>query len=115
MAPLTPPPRIRLSRLRDIGCSIWDPIGLLPGGENWDDPDNLCFADEYDRYLIAAAGQLRRGTAADEVVDYLLKVVTEYMALAETPECRERALAVVVAINAEQQLWASLDGQDGGV
>jgi len=27
--PLTPPPEIKLSRLRDIGWSKWDPIGLL--------------------------------------------------------------------------------------
>ncbi|MBB4630217.1 hypothetical protein SAMN04244581_04955, partial [Paracoccus denitrificans] len=46
-------PRIKLSKLRDIGWSLWDPIGLLdpesPAGR-WDDEANLSFADEYDSY-----------------------------------------------------------------
>ncbi|MQB10854.1 hypothetical protein FCH38_14925 [Agrobacterium tumefaciens] len=115
MAPLTPPPRIRLSRLRDIGWSVWDPIGLMPAGENWNDAGNLCFADEYDNYLIAAAGQLRRGIAAAEVADYLVGIEAEHMALGETPGCRERALAVVAAINADPQLWTLPEGQDVAV
>ena len=32
MAPASPQPRIRLSKLRDIGWTLWDPIGLLQEG-----------------------------------------------------------------------------------
>ena len=63
-------PKVRLSRLRDIGWSIWDPIGLLAEGETWDQKP---FADEYDSYLMHAAGQLRRNVPTEEVVDYLYR------------------------------------------
>ena len=67
--PLTPPPKLKLSRLRDIGWSIWDPIGLMGSEQNWDDEDCRPFADEYDSYLIQAAGQLRRGIADVDVAN----------------------------------------------
>ena len=44
-----------LNRLRDIGWTLWDPIGLLPPEGEWDDCANRSFAGEYDQYLIAAA------------------------------------------------------------
>ena len=40
---------LKLSRLRDIRWSEWDPIGLLPKGEIWDHKN---FADEYDSKYI---------------------------------------------------------------
>ncbi|MBO9197506.1 hypothetical protein J5277_25655 [Rhizobium sp. 16-449-1b] len=42
------PPVIDLSRLRDIGSSLWDPIGLMPEGWTWRDDDAAGFEDEYD-------------------------------------------------------------------
>ncbi|WP_254433689.1 hypothetical protein [Paracoccus yeei] len=82
MTEIAPHPRIKLSKLRDIGWSLWDPIGLLdpesrPG--RWYDEADLSFADEYDSYLIAAASQLRRGTPRDEVVAFLVEIETEHM------------------------------------
>ena len=47
-------PRFQLSRLREIGWSKWDPIGV--GGPEHDWP-----SDEYDTYLLQAAGQLWHG------------------------------------------------------
>ena len=80
MTEIAPQPRIKLSKLRDIGWTLWDPIGLLdpesrPG--RWDDEANLSFADEYDSYLIAAASQLRRGTPRDEVIAFLVEIETD--------------------------------------
>ena len=40
---MTKRPKIRLSRLRDIGWSTWDPIGLLENNQSWED---VGYADE---------------------------------------------------------------------
>ena len=50
-------PKLRLSRLRDIGWSLWDPIGLNDFGDDW---ESVTFADEYDSYLIKVAGMLKK-------------------------------------------------------
>jgi hypothetical protein len=105
----SPQPRVKLSRLRDIGWELWDPIGLLgaaghfPG--RWSDAANQSFADEYDRYLISAASQLRSGTPRARVVDYLVGIETQNMALRERPDTRKRAEAVVDAILADDTIW----------
>lgn len=102
---MKPRPKIKLSRLRDIGWSLWDPIGLLPDGDTWTDKDNACFADEYDSYLLQAAGQLKQGVSDAEVVDYLMKIETEYMGVGERQDTKKRAAAVVLAIHADVNLW----------
>jgi hypothetical protein len=95
-------PKLRLSRLRDIGWSLWDPIGLLAKGANW---EGLPFADEYDAYLIDAAGQLRRNAPKAVVVDNLVKIETDHMQMTSA-DARERATAVVDAILNDRDLWA---------
>lgn len=105
MPPLKTPPRIRLSRLRDIGWSHWDPIGLLGLGKRWDDESAKSFADEYDSYLIAAAGMLRRGVPDHEVVVYLAEIETDHMAMTEQPDTVARAQATVAALKAAKDLW----------
>jgi hypothetical protein len=105
MAPLTPPPKIKLSRLRDIGWSIWEPIALLSAGQSWDHEDCRGFADEYDGYLIYAAGQLRRGAPDAEVVSYLVQIEAEHMGIGERSDTRQRAQSVVAAIRADDELW----------
>ena len=105
MTSLNPGPKIKLSRLRDIGWAHWDPIGLLTDGKHWNDEDERSFADEYDSYLIAAAGMLRRGAPDQEVVDFLLQIETEHMALTQQPDSIARAKATVAAIKADDELW----------
>lgn len=114
MTGISPQPRIKLSKLRDIGWSLWDPIGLLdpesrPG--RWDDEANLSFADEYDSYLIAAASQLRRGMPRDEVVAFLVEIETEPMGMNDNPTARPRAEAVVDVILADETIWTCPDAQ----
>jgi hypothetical protein len=77
----------KLSRLREIGWAKWDPIGV--GG-----PDHGWPADEYDAYLLSAAGQLWNGRSVEEVADYLVKIETEHMGLAVVTDIRLRALDV---------------------
>lgn len=114
MTKIAPHPRIKLSKLRDIGWSLWDPIGLLdpesrPG--RWDDEANLSFADEYDSYLISAASQLRGGTPRDEVVGFLVEIEIRHMAMGDNPSARTRAEAVVDAILADETIWIWPDAQ----
>jgi hypothetical protein len=101
--------------LRDIGWELWDPIGLLrssgqsPG--KWDDAANRPFANEYDGYLISAASRLRTGTPREEVVEFLVRIEGDHMALGERASTRSRAEAVVDAILADETIWIWPDAQ----
>ena len=109
MAKNSPPPKLKLSRLRDIGWELWDPIGLLYEDSKWDDAANRPFADEYDRYLVSAASQLRSGASHEQIAEYLCEIEAEYMGLGEIPGARQRAMAVVAAISADDSIWTSPD------
>ena len=88
---MTARPIFKLSILRDIGWAKWDPIGV--GG-----PDDGWPPDEYDTYLLQAAGQLWSGQSDEEVADYLIKIETEHMGLEAAPGIRQRAFDVVKMI-----------------
>lgn len=104
--PLTPPPKIKISRLRDIGWAVWDPIGLIGADQKWTDEDCLPFADEYDTYLLQAAGRLRRGEAEQDVARDLANIEIEHMGLeVPFPAALYRAEQVVAAIQADTKLW----------
>lgn len=96
-------PKLRLSRLRDIGWTLWDPIGLLSEGDTWVGKQ---FADEYDGYLVHAAGQLRRGACAQDVVDYLGRIKSEHMGLGAAPDMDARIRSVVRAMQSDKDLWS---------
>jgi hypothetical protein len=84
---MNPRPRFDIVSLRKIGFERWDPIG--GGGP----------ADEYDTYLLKAAGNLWNGDAIEQVSDYLVKVEVEQMGLELAPGVRERASQVAQAIS----------------
>jgi hypothetical protein len=74
--------------------------------QKWSDEDCLPFADEYDRYLMQAAGRLRRGEAASDVARYLAKIEVEFMGLGGPFQAAlARAEKVVEAIQADTTLW----------
>lgn len=100
---MPPHPKIRLSRLRDIGWTLWDPIGLMVDGTDW---QTAGFADEYDSYLLRAAGMVRNGAPFLAVVEYLIESETGPMGLSPAPGIRARAEVVVRAIQADDQLWS---------
>ena len=93
---MTRPP-LKLSRLRDIGWAMWDPISLLPEGKSW---ANQPFADEYDRYLIEVASRLRRDGGIEDEVDYLVDVETRHMGMRPKDTTVSRAEATVRTIKA---------------
>ncbi len=88
---MTNRPTFQLSRLREIGWSKWDPIGV--GG-----PDDGWPADEYDTYLLQAAGKIWKGQSDEEIADYLVQIETERMGLEAVSGIRSRALDVASAI-----------------
>lgn len=97
-------PPLKLSRLRDIGWALWDPIGLKPLDGSWEESRS---ADEYDTYLLGAAGMLRRGASDEETIAYLMRIESEHMGLSDTPTIRERAAATVAAL---KEYLATLPG-----
>lgn len=74
---MTLSPRIQLSRLREIGWKLWDPIGLADGtgssGEG--------YADEYDHYLLHVVSMLCRGATKAETTAYLIGITSKHMGL----------------------------------
>ena len=94
---MTDLPKISLSRLRERGWSLWDPIGLKEfSGGDWQD-GGAC-ADEYDSYLLQVVGQLRRGEPILKVAAYLEEIEIDHMGLGRSATTRERAEATVAAI-----------------
>jgi hypothetical protein len=86
--------KIELSRLREIGWSLWDPIGLRQISDgDWQD-GGACA----DGYLLQAAGRLRRGEPASDVVAYLEDTETGDIGLTPNETMRSRAEATVAAI-----------------
>lgn len=68
-----------VSRLREIGWKLWDPIGLAD--QLGMPPEHA--ADEYDRYLLHVASMLDRGASKAEATGYLTSVASESMGLAD--------------------------------
>lgn len=68
-------PEIKLSRLRDIGWEFWDPIGLKDHREDCE--------DEYDTYLLKAAGMIWHNAPQEKVIGYLVDIVQNYMGMAD--------------------------------
>ena len=94
---MTEVPTIKLSRLREIGWSRWDPIGLRNVGDGaWQD-GGAC-ADEYDSYLLQVVGQLRRNVPAPMVAAYLEDVEVRHMGNGGDATTRSRTEATVAAV-----------------
>lgn len=75
-----------IGALRKIGLELWNPIG-----------DGVP-EDEYDTYLLKAAGNLWNGDDLNQVTDYLIAVEAEMMGLGYAPDVKERAFQVAAAI-----------------
>jgi hypothetical protein len=90
----------KLSLLRDIGWSRWDPIGLNGAEGGW---QNSNAADEYDRYMLRVAGGLQSDEPDGALVDYLVSIETRHMGLPDSLEARTRAETTVAAIRKQMQ------------
>lgn len=82
-----------LARLRLIGWAIWNPIGL--GGPP------ATPADEYDHYLIQAAGMIVSGRSEAEVAEYFVRCVEVEMGM--TPADHAAAQTTAAAIKTRVQ------------
>ena len=61
--------------------------------------DGGACADEYDSYLLQAAGMLRRGEPSSKVVAYLEETETGHIGMTLNRTTRSRAEATVAAIS----------------
>jgi hypothetical protein len=90
-------PNIELSRLREIGWALWDPIGLRGVGDGaWQDEGGC--ADEYDSYLFQVASRLGQGEPAVQLVAYLEEMEIDCMGVGRNDTTLSRAEATVAAI-----------------
>jgi hypothetical protein len=79
---------LRMSRLREIGWSAWDPIGL--GGAP---------ADEYDSYLLRLVGLVRQGATDTKCVDCLVKAeIEQIVGVDGSPDTHDRAVKTVALV-----------------
>lgn len=86
-------PKIQLSRLREIGWKLWDPIGLAQDGSA---PDEGC-ADEYDGYLLHVVSMISRGASIEESAVYLTGIASEHMGLSVVDADAAAATAHAIA------------------
>lgn len=94
-------PKLVLSRLRDIGWRLWDPIGLGDLSGCW---QTYSFADEYDSYLVRAAGMVRRNED-QAAVDFLVYMETHNMGMDCRANTYSRATATVAALRSDKKIW----------
>jgi hypothetical protein len=98
-------PPLKLSHLRDIGWTEWDPIGILSEGESW---EHHPAADEYDGYLLEVASRLRRDWSVADASDYLIWAASEHMGLGvASAAARASAEATAKAIQAYLETLAA--------
>jgi hypothetical protein len=64
----------KLDRLRQIGWSLWNPIGL-------DDAWKADAPDEYDQYLLHVADMSNGGASEADAAKYLIRIAAEHMGL----------------------------------
>ena len=83
-------PKIQLSRLREIGWTLWDPIGLA--GENGSCGDGC--ADEYDGYLLHVVSMLCRDSSKEEATTYLVEIASDHMGLSVVHAAAATARAI---------------------
>lgn len=67
--------------------------------------ENSSAADEYDSYLLKAAGMVRRNEGDAAAAEYLVWAESENMGLGVGANTRLRAEATVAAIRADDKLW----------
>ena len=82
-------PEFDLTRLREIGWDLWDPIGLR-GVTNVD--------DEYDRYLLRAADRIWSGADEHKIKEYLRAIEANGMGLGDSESGRRRAAEAARAL-----------------
>ncbi len=93
-------PRIRLSRLRDIGRRCWHPIDRASSDES-----NAATGGEYDDYLIKVARMIRMNESDEAAAQYLVWAESEDMRMEVCADIRARAAATIAAIRSDHQLW----------
>lgn len=69
--------KVKLSNLRKIGWTYWDPIGIR--NDDGSVPEGA--QDEYDNYLLRVAGILQTGGGVATAKSYLALIESDHMGL----------------------------------
>ena len=79
-------PAVRLSALRRIGWTFWDPIGIrdLVSADFAKGP-----ADEYNSYLMVAFGMAQSGRSVVDIAAYISDIASRHVDLSEFAEISE--------------------------
>lgn len=85
-------PAVKISALREIGWTYWDPIGLR-GMVNDDYTQGP--VDEYDSYLLSAFGKLVNGKSDSEVSSYLADIASNHMGLGSVDDFHQSSKRTV--------------------
>lgn len=85
--------KTELAVLREIGLTIWDPIGLAA----MNSPDPI---DTYDPYLSGALNKLQQGLPDRDVATWLMSVEVRDIGLGLRGDTQARAHATIAAIRA---------------
>lgn len=93
-------------KLRHIGWTLWDPLGLLLPGERWQDDPGM---DEYDTYLLKVAKRFKAGQDREGLVKYLVGIERHAMGGRDSEDAVSRAEAVVDAIADDVTIWGLED------
>lgn len=67
--------------------------------------ENSPAADEYDCYLLKAAGMVRCNEGDDAAAQYLVWAESEHMGMGVGAETQTRAEATIAAIREDGELW----------
>ena len=81
--------QVSLGRLREIGWSVWNPIGLAG--------PPATPADEYDAYLTHVTDMLLAGAGVEAGASYLTRVAEEQMGVVANPEAARATSAAIRA------------------
>jgi len=100
---------IDMKVLRQIGWDHWDPIGI----RQWKDPAwRRAAADEYDSYLLHAAGMVLQNSSLEAVAAYLDEIVVINMGLGPVNAAIHGASARTVDAIAAYLRTESYDARD---
>jgi hypothetical protein len=84
-----------INALRELGWSLWDPIEILVTKTTW---RGTAFEDEYDTYLIEMQNMARRGLQVEELTNYAINIVDEWMELGRNDEVEARSRNLAQAV-----------------
>jgi hypothetical protein len=84
---------INLSRLRDIGWTLWDPMAVRPPAGLWPDDGE----DQYDSFLVHASTMMNHGRSRQDAALYLIQIASILLGRADVDRVAAATTANAIA------------------